>query len=151
MINHIEDLDLKLKEILQKVDSNKKYYHYRTINNFIFFMKEIKLTNEREKIYFSLNKYLEVVNENPLEDASDSLQIFHNHIRPIGKLYEDFFGFVPMINLSTIAFWYGILALLLYVINAGFLFYIITATPLAAYYSFISFKRINKKVYGYMY
>lgn len=150
MINHKESLEEKLNEVMGQPFIKRKYYHHRSIENFIHFFNKVSSVQEREKIFFILNEYLDAVKQEPVEDASASLDLFNEYIRPIGKIYEEDFDFMPMINLWVICFWIAVAFLAIYTFNLSFIFYLITGIPLLAYYLFVLKKRISKKVYGCM-
>ena len=89
------------KKMLQLRESglvNQQFYHLQSTANFIAFIDKLKSKSERERVYHILNNYLDVVQQEPVENAAMSMELFNEFIRPVGRIYEVEFDFMPMIN-----------------------------------------------------
>lgn len=142
------------KKMLQLRESgfvNQRFYHLQSTANFIAFIDKLKSKSERERVYHLLNNYLDLVQQEPVENAAMSMDLFNEFIRPVGRIYEVEFDFMPMINLWVIFFWIIICFSILYILNLSIIFYCIVGVLLIVYYIYVLKKRIDKKVYGYTY
>lgn len=151
MMEYKHDLTAKLLRLREGGLVNERFYHVQSTANFISFIDKLNNTNERERVYLLLNNYLDVVQQEPVEDAAMSMELFNEFIRPVGRLYEDEFAFMPMINLWVICFWIVVCFSILYIMNLSLIIYCIFGFPLMVYYSYVFKKRMDKKVYGYTY
>lgn len=151
MMEYKNSLTEKMLQLRESRVVNQRFYHLQSTANFIAFFDKLNNISERERVYLLLNNYLDVVKQEPVEDAAMSLELFNEFIRPVGWLYEDEFGFLPMINLWVICFWIFICFSILYILNLSIIIYCIVGVPLLVYYSYVLKKRVDKKVYGYMY
>lgn len=130
---------------------NERFYHLKSTANFIAFIDKLNSASERERVCLLLSSYLDVVQQEPVEDAAMSMELFNEFIRPVGRLYEDEFGFMPMINLWVICFWVVVCFSVLYILNLPIIVYCLVGLTLLVYYGYVFKKRIDKKVYGYTY
>lgn len=149
MDNLKEILEIKLDEVLQRSHNKKKYYHYRSIHNFLFYLDQIKKQQEKEKIFSILNEYLELLKIGVV-NREESVTLFNQYIRKVGKFYEDNFQFMPAFGIFTTIFWSLFFSLIQYLFQLTLLFYLFTALPILLYYLYNLKKRINHKVYGLM-
>ena len=143
-----QDIQKGLNELTQEKNIIKRFYHLRSIQNFIHFFDELENIQLKEKVYSILIEYLEVVKKEPVEDIQHSTALFDEYIRPVGNLYEKTLGFMPMISSWVIIFWCICLFGVVYIFNLSVIFYYIIGLFLSSYYFYILKKRAENKVYG---
>jgi hypothetical protein len=144
------NLESKLKVALSFSNGKLKYYHYRSVNNFIFHLNNIKNETDKEKIYLLINEYLDIIKNEPNPDRNVAINFFENYVRPVGKYYEDDFNFVPMFSLWIASFWIITFLFIEYIFNLPFVVMFMTGFLIFIYYIYILVKRMNNKVYGFM-
>lgn len=150
-MDYKNDLAAKVLRLSEGGLVNERFYHLKSLTNFIAFIDKLNNASERERVYLLLSNYLDVVQQEPVEDVTMSMELFNEFIRPVGRLYEDEFAFMPMINLWVICFWMIVCFSVLYILNLSIIVYCIVGLPLLVYYGYVFKKRIDKKVYGYLY
>jgi len=79
----------KMLQLRESRVVNQRFYHLQSTANFIAFFDKLNNISERERVYLLLNNYLDVVKQEPVEDAAMSMELFNEFIRPVGWLYED--------------------------------------------------------------
>lgn len=143
-----ENLQNKFNDLKLARDSNQKFYHFRSIENFIYHFDDVGSLELKEKIYSILMEYLQKVIEDPIENLEECTSLFDDYIRPVGNLYERALGFMPMIRIWVIIFWVIPLMIIVYALNLSIIFYGIIGVLFLSYYFYIRKKRIEKKIYG---
>ena len=149
MNNLKETLEIELDEVLQQPLNKKKYYHYRSIDNFLFYLDQIENKDEKEKIFSILYEYLEIL-KTTIIDRGESITLFNKYIRPVGKFYEKSFHFMPVFGVLAAGFWILLFSLIQYMFKLTPLFYLFTVLPILLYYLYCLRKTLDKKVYGLM-
>jgi hypothetical protein len=144
------DLQRKLNDLIAQDICSEKYCHLKSVSNFIYSYDKINAT-EKERVFLLLDNYLEIIKEQPAFDATSSLELFNEFIRPIGVLYQETLSFMPMINLWVVGFWLFVLFIGLYIFHVPIVGYFIAGIPIFSYYMYVFIKRVNKKVYGFMF
>ena len=142
-----QDIQDRLNEVMLEEYIQTRFYHFRSIQNFILSFDKLD-SKEKEKVYFNLMEYLDVVKKDPITNMHQCADLFTEYIRPVGSLYENSYGFMPNISWWIIIFWAIFSFGILYVFNLSIIFYIIIGVFFISYYIYILKKRIEKKVYG---
>lgn len=143
------EIENKLKELMNREDIIKRFYHLRSIENFIYFLDVIEDTQLKEKVYLILIEYFDVVKNEPIQDIHHCTKLFDEYIRPIGSVYEENVGFMPMIHAWVIIFWGVLLFVILYMFSLPLVFYYLIGGGLLFYYGYVFKKRLQQKVYGF--
>ena len=143
-----EEIQNKLDELKNEGGIIKKYYHFRSIGNFIYFFDELGNNQVKEKVYFTIIEYLDLVKDEPIYDINECITVYEEYIKPIGSLYENAFGFMPAISLWVVIFWVACLYGILYLFSASMNFYIIIGIIPSGYYLYFLKKKSERKVYG---
>ncbi len=143
-----DDIQNRLERLMQKKNLIKKYYHFHSMQNFIYFFDDLESAQVKGKVYFSLMEYLDIVNKEPIENIHQCTELFDQYIKPVGNLYERTFGFMPVMSLWVIAFWCIALFGILYIFNSPVLVYLVIGIVILCYYFYLLKKKMNKKVYG---
>lgn len=143
-----QDIQSKLNELINEKCVKKRFYHFRSVQNFIYFFDELENTQLKEKTYLILIEYLSLVKNEPIEDIHQCTMLFDEYIRPVGSLYENACGFMPVIRLWVLIFWGVFLFGILYMFNLSITFYCIIGLILSGYYFYFFKKKLEKKVYG---
>ena len=71
-----QDLQDGLDKSIQQKNIIKRFYHLRSIQNFIYFFDKLENTQSKEKVYSILMEYLEIVNKKSVEDIRQSATLF---------------------------------------------------------------------------
>lgn len=147
-MDHKQSLQKGLDDLKIAKNITKRFYHFHSIENFIYHFDDLENIQIKERIYLILSEYLERVKEHPIENLQECTSLFDDYIRPVGNLYERTFGFMPMINNWVIIFWTILIFGFVYAFNLSIIFYWIIGVLFFSYYFYIRKKRIEKKVYG---
>lgn len=150
MNEEYEILGEKWKIVKKKFKENQKYIHVHTVNNFLTRVNKIQSASDRQQVYNLLQEYFDVLLDGSSDLERESHILFGKYLRPIAVLYERDFGFIPNVNVEVLLFWYSIVIVILYFLNSGFLNYVIFGIPFIAYQTYLSSKKRNQKVYGYL-
>lgn len=143
-----QDIQFKLNELIHEKGIKERFYHFRSIQNFIYFFDDLESSQLKEKTYLILIEYLDLVKNEPIEDIHQCTALFDEYIKPVGSLYESAFGFMPAISLWVLIFWGIFLFGVLYMFNLSIIFYCIIGILLSGYYFYFLNKKLGKKVYG---
>ena len=143
------DIQLRLNTLMDKKGLIKRFYHFRSIQNFIHFFDDLESVQLKEKVYSTLMEYLDIVNKEPIEDIHQCTELFDQYIRSIGNLYERAFGFAPVLSLWVFVFWSIVLFSVLYIFNLSIILYFIIGIIVLCYYFYLLKKKRDKKVYGF--
>ena len=145
-----ENIDNKLSELINREGIIHKYYHFKSVQNFIYHLNKLNDKDIVIKVCIILNEYLDSVKDAPITDRMISLELFEEFIRPVGNIYERNAGFMPMLRSWVVFFWIVFFFLILYVFSVPPVFFSLVATSVVIYYIYIIRKRIDHKVYGFM-
>lgn len=143
-----QDIQFKLDELIHKKGIKERFYHFRSIQNFIYFFDDLESSQLKEETYLILIEYLVLVKNEPIEDIHKCTTLFDQYIKPVGSLYESVFGFMPAISSWVLIFWGIFLFGVLYMFNLSITFYYIIGILLSGYYFYFLNKKLGKKVYG---
>ena len=142
-----QDIQDRLNEVLLEEDIVKRFYHFRSIQNFISSFDKLG-SDQKQKVYSTLIEYLQKIKQEPIEDMHQSTTLFDEYIRPVGNLYEKNLGFMPMMSVWVICFWVIVLFGIMFIFRLSIIFYCVIGILLASYYIYLLKKRTEKKVYG---
>lgn len=143
-------LEDKLNYIIVFCTGKLKYYHYKTIKNYIFYLDKIPNKEDKEKIFEILNEYLELIKNEPNPTRDLAIEYFQNYIQPVSRFYENYFDFAPMLNLWIAIYWILIICGIEYMLHFYSLVIMITCLLIFSYFLFIHFNKLKRKVYGFM-
>lgn len=143
-----QNLQNKLNAINDLENINKKYYHLRSIGNFIYHFDDLGNIELKEKVYLILLEYLEIVKENPIENLQECTALFDDYIRPVGDFFEHSSGFMPMISNWVIIYWIIFFCLLFFAFNLSIIFYAVIGALFLSYYFYIRKKKAENRIYG---
>jgi hypothetical protein len=148
----IEKLKTRFETVFALIPKSEwRYYHHKSLRNFLFHLSKIKGHSEKEEVIQALNNYFTLVSEvsNEPIDLKSSLELFRTHLYPVAVRFEIRVGFAPappikaLIILLPVA---GFLLYFIYQLNLYLFFIILTLFSLFILH--ISIKAINKKIYG---
>ncbi len=105
MKNNIEILKDKYLKLKQMNKENRRFYHFKSVRNFIIHFHEIATPHDREIIFNLLNGYLDEVIENDILDIYECQEVFTNYIKPVGKYFTEKLKFVVFFKWYTILFY----------------------------------------------
>jgi len=146
MYNEILSIKYKIENLKFKIPKEKKkYYHFRSIDNFIYHINNKKLSNKK----FVINKLLEFIEFLEINTIHDSLIIFNNFLKPVGDLYEKNLNFFIMARPWILNIWICILgAFFLMLKNNVYVNFFVLVLFLFCIY--LAYKVYKKKVYAFM-
>jgi hypothetical protein len=152
----MDDRQAELTEIKNEVielhtEWNRKYFHLKTVDNFIFHLDKIKNEADKAWIYTTLKNYLLCCKQIDEElDREQSNQLYTKFIDKIGQYYRHNLKF-RMIGNKVV---YVIIFLVLILIAGlvfNFLVSLIIIPPFVHFLIYVSNKQKQKKVYGIFY
>lgn len=130
---------------------NGKYYHMKSINNFIKYLGEFGSTHYKSKAIDLLNGYFDYVSSNGALTFEDGKYIYYTFIAPLGKIYSWNFKFFIHLDITSIILYIGGLFLLLFLIKVPIFIYLISLIICVVIYLPFHFKKKKSKVYGFNY
>ena len=147
-MNDKQKIQFKLDELRNQNNIIKRFYHFRSIQNFLYYFDDIESGQLKEKVYSILIEYLDLVKSEPIEDIHQCIILFDEYIRPVGTLYENAFKFMPVISLWVLIFWAIVLSAILYMFNLSMGFYFVIGILFFGYFFYFLKKKWGKRVYG---
>lgn len=129
----------------------EKYFHLKSVDNFIFHFDGFKDKGKKRQIYATLTDYFDSIFTIDTVDARLSKELFDHYLFKIARLYDMYLKFIPYPKSDMM-----VVALLglfgfLYLISASVYAYIVILGVFVAGSIFIRRKKRLKKVYGYFY
>ena len=145
-------LKLKLDSVSEKIPKNQwKYFHKRSIRNFILGIELIEGKTERENTAQILIKCLNDIEGNFEPNIDYSIYLFNNYLKYIVPEYQNRLGFWPIPNRNALIF-YTILAILVFILLLN---YIIIELLFCLMLFLLIYKLLNgfvkHKVFGFRY
>lgn len=150
MQNKILDIGDKLENIKKEIPNDKKkYYHFRSVFNFIHHISLLSNVDSQDFVVEKLSGFVNYIESNKIDDVYDSLKLYNKYIKPIGELYELELGFFIMIKPWILNISILFLVILLYLINNIF-FSVLSLCLLSIFCFYLGNKVYKKKVYSFM-
>jgi len=100
----ITELINQYEKILEKPKSDDRFYHIKSVANFINNFSQLKDTS-KIKANNILNEYLNYAFENSIENIEDGVFIFNTYIKPLGEIYKSDCNFLHYIKTWLVAFY----------------------------------------------
>lgn len=129
---------------------NKKFYHLKTIENFIYHFNQIKYQKDREFVLSSLSFCLEYYKVNSIKDINHSLVVFKKYLEPIGTIYQEQVGFSILIKPWILTISILAINLFIYFLNTSLILTLLCNLILLAFVLFLAVKYNNKKLYAFL-
>jgi len=144
-----ELLYMRLGAVLLRYRNNKRYVHYRSVYNFIAHLGEFGNVIDSNRAVQLIEAYIEDLRTIRSLNSGVVINLYKNHIKPLGALYEDRLGFSMNCFLLSLVIdslpFYG----LLFLLKAPALSYFLIAAVLLGYFGFLLYIRRRKLVYGF--
>ena len=123
----MNDLDLitgKFNLIVETMPGKYKWYHLKSVYNFIQHFNEIDNKASQEKVASLLLHYLDYISENYVDSYEDAKKLFTNFIYPVGLIYKKHARFIYLLRPQSIFIYLIFLNVLLLVFRASNYFYL---------------------------
>lgn len=148
-MNIIEEVKIKYVYFLTQIPNKNKFYHLKSIQNFMLGFEEIGSMNVKYGIADILNKYFDYVNDHDVNSKTEGRYIFFTFIEPLGMIYKKKLKFSFLFSLNTIFiyFFLGILIMAIFKILMVYILGIIILGALIFYKIFL--QRKSKKIFGF--
>jgi hypothetical protein len=137
----MNDLDLitdKFNLIVETMPGKDKWYHLKSVYNFIQHFHEIENKELQQKVSSLLLHYLDYISENDVNSYDDAKMLFTDFLYPIGIIYKKHARFTYLLRPQSI---------LIYLVFLNVLFLVFGANT----YFFLSLNAIGLAVYILMY
>lgn len=150
MDNIIWDITLKVENLKKEIEGNKKkYYHFRSVSNFLFYTEMLNNKEDKAFVVEKLNGFTTYIENNRIDNVHDSLAMFKEYLKPIGEFYEKEFGFFVMIKPWILNIWIILFLIVFWVLQNRF-YFIIFLIPVTLFCFYLAVKVYKKKVYAFM-
>ena len=137
-------------EILKEIPKqNIRFYHMRSIRNFIFHFNEIKSPNDKLYVFNYIDGYLDFVIENGIYDIHECRDLFIKYIYPVGKFYMRNLKFSGFIKWYVIVLYILIMYAILTFFSAGIVFMILGYGIISFFTIEMVVKVLQKRIYGF--
>jgi hypothetical protein len=147
----IMELEEKYNQLINSIDKNKKrYFHLRTVKNFILHFFEIKNDNVKSWIFKNLNEYL-LESKSCLEsiDGIRSRELYVKYLDKVADYYRENLQFTLYISFLTSTLIAIAVLLVVKVIFFSWLYSIVfTAFCYLAFYIYLFYKQNIHKTFG---
>lgn len=145
-----EELMIKLVTLEREVPkSRRKYYHFRSIYNFLFHIHNLNDVYEQDLVIKNINEFILSVEKEKIDNIQDSLAAFNKFIKPIGEIYERKLDFFVMIKPWILTIWIVFTFLLVYLLKNTLLL-ILYFLFLSALCFYLGNKYSRRKLYAFM-
>ena len=149
--NDFAELKERYVNVFSKVQRNhRRFFHRKTVGNFITHLNNINNKNEREIIFNKINYFFDIIDENGYEpiDISESIELFHLYLLPIAEIYQLRLNFTPITNWRALIYLVPGTILLLFIFYKLDLYLLYFGLILTGIYVA---NKINKAVSGKVY
>ena len=140
-----------LFKLISYVKNQWKYFHKRSIRNFILSIELIEEKTERENTAEILIKCLNDIEGNFEPNIDYSIYLFNNYLKYIVPEYQNRLGFWPIPNKNALIF-YIIVAISIFILLLN---YIVIEVIFCLMLSFLIYKLLSgfrkHKVFGFRY
>jgi hypothetical protein len=139
----------KYQYLKSEMPHKRKYYHLKSIKNFIDHLNEFVSISDKKVAEELLSNYLEFVIHKEKINQGEAKKIFVNHILPIGKLYSYHLNFSFILQFSSVVFFGLLLVFLLFLFGTPYmiLFFLVL---LILIYLINRYRKLKSgRVYGY--
>ena len=147
----MKELVEKYNYLIENYPFKSKYYHLRSLNNFIENFDNIKDYNDKEKAFELLDNCLNYSIDNEINNLNECKIIYKEFIVNIGKLYKKNMNFKMTFHTSSVLINCFVVSLICVYLKANILIFI---TVFIAHSYFLFSVYSNKKkniVYGLNY
>jgi len=149
MTSEAKNLSVIYRSFLLLKKPNKRFYHIKSVENFIFHFDETSQTLEKENIFNLLKNYLDHINENDISDIIECREKFEKFIYPVGKYFEKNCKFIIFVKLYISIFYLAVICSVLYFFNSNVYFYLCAIAAVLIFYGYTYLKIRNKRIYGF--
>nr|WP_294988334.1 hypothetical protein [uncultured Sediminibacterium sp.] len=142
----------RYRNLMRLIQPDKwKYFHYRSLNNFILQLDNEMLSNDRDYLNQKLIDFFDVIGENVSElDGQVGIEIFEKYINPIGKKLKKY-GFKSITPIKYLFLYSVMIDSLFFLAFYPFPYPISTAIVLLYYTIRMKWIYNSNKVYGTFY
>lgn len=137
-------------EILKKMPKqNIRFYHMRSIRNFIFHFNEIKSPNDKVYVFNYMDAYLDDVIENGIYNINECKDLFNKYLYPVGKFYMQKLKFAIFLKWYVIALCILSMYAILTFFSTGIFFTILGYGIILFFIVEMVVKILQKRIYGF--
>jgi hypothetical protein len=104
MDNLFTSLDNKYKLLKTMNLANRRFYHLKSIRNFLRHFNEINNYHEKTYVYNLLNEFLDIVIKDGISNYAECRDLSIKYISPVGRLYARKLRFAIYFKWYTISF-----------------------------------------------
>jgi|LakMenEpi03Aug12_release.lakeMendotaPanAssembly.Ray.scaffolds.fasta_scaffold34415_4 hypothetical protein len=147
----MKELEDKLDHLYTNLQSREKYYHLKSVKNFISNIDHIQ--NEKDKIlaYNILLTYLDIVNENGIFSNKESRKVFIDYIEPLGLIFKKHMKYYFLILPSSLVLVAIILNLVFFLFTKSALVFLVFNSIFLILYLILMLFLRKGNVYCYNY
>ncbi len=145
----VEEVKNKYVYFLKETPNRNKFYHLKSIENFMLSFDEFGSMHTKYEAANILNEYFDYVIANEISNEKDCKYLFFTFIEPIGNIYKRDLGFSFLFTTPTIIIYF--IPTIFLMIYLKFPFYLTLSIATVGIFLFIKVlkKRESKKVFGY--
>jgi len=138
----------KFNFIVNHMPHKNKYYHLKSMYNFLQHFNEIPDRERKEKVFNSLNEYLNYITENDIVSTKECRHVFFTFIEPVGLIYKKCCGFSYILRPQSLVVYLIALNLIFFLFKTNPYFYILNILGFAFIY--LMYKRSkSSRVYTF--
>ena len=149
-----ESVKYKATVFFNSIPKNKwKFFHKKSIDNFISYLPKIKSESDKEEIAVVINNYFKSVENIHFEeiDICLSQDLFRIYLMKLNNKYNLNYYFVPIFTWDVVAIFLFAVIGLCYIFSYNIYILSTIVTIVSLYTGRIIIKMIQGKVYGFQY
>ena len=149
-IGSISDRANKIFANIQK--SKWRYYHKKSVENFIFYLSKVKGKSEKDELAQIITNYLdEIDNEVEEVDMELSMYLYNQYLNKLASKFQWRLGFVPIFPVKSLIVLIPALTIILVLAYSSKYFFYTLLFFLSLYIVRLIIKMRKRKIYGFGY
>jgi len=144
----IENIIEKYNLIIDTMPEKNRFYHLKSISNFIEHFDEISDEKSKNNVLELLYNYINHIAYNNVNSNKECQRLFYEYINPIGMVYKKYCDFSYFIRPQSIFFYQIIFNLLIFLIKLELTVIVIINLAITGLIFFMYKKGKSTKVYS---
>lgn len=145
-----EDLVNKFNEVYKARAVDRRYYHFRSVRNFIKYYDELNEGKKKREVYEALIEYLDYIAEHDISDRNSSYDLYKHYLHPIGWYYVKRFGFTTIARFDVMLLIASIPSIIIYLMFPYKTILLIVIMTNLIFFVYVISKYLHNKTYGFM-
>ena len=115
----LENIIKKYNHIIGTMPEKDRFYHLKSVANFIEHFNEISDENSQRKVLDLLDKYTTYIEYNNVNTKKECQRLFYEYINPVGIIYKKCCDFTYFTRPQSVFFYQIIINLIISLLKPG--------------------------------